>query len=260
MLAVPGIRIVLDWRDGWSVSMYSGYGGTVPPSKFKAIIAKTIECSATFLARGVVVCTPGLLEYHECIMPKFLSKKIRMIPNGHELTPSSLFSEKNKICFNDRLTATCIGKFSEYGVERSLYALKVISERYSRSHVFIRLIGSDPIANSKIVGVASVFKNLSIEICPRQNRDSVTESLKASHIAIAIIRDDEYELGTKVFDYVAMGVPILDVFDKKSKFRQYFSGCFDTDYDPLIARQRAEDYSRKSQLYRYGDILLEWFR
>ena len=242
MAALPGVRAVFDWRDGWSIGLRNGFGGTENPRRILALVAKTIELSAIVFASKIITCTPGLHAYHIRGLPDRLRKKIILAPNGHQI-------EINADCFQERslsqlpaLTLICAGKFGEYGIDQVRRTLTILRERYSRQNIVLRVVGSNRRGQDEINDLA---KSLDIDIQweGRKPYEKLLHDIRSADMAVSVLRDERYDFGTKIFDYVALGVPVLDAFTDRN-LREYFSGCFDTDYDPRIARKKASDFRR----------------
>src|SRR5690554_5920017 len=80
LFLVPGVRVILDIRDGWSIAMSSGYGGIAQVKPVKAFIARIIERLAIKRSLFTITCTPGLRYYLE----KISGRDIVLITNGVE--------------------------------------------------------------------------------------------------------------------------------------------------------------------------------
>lgn len=246
LLFVPGLSVTLDWRDGWSIAMATGYGGNRKLRPLRAIAVKTVEIIAIMLAKEVWTCTPGLFRHHCKRLPRFLRRKIRLVPNGHQMeVTAERFTE---FIPGERLTAVCAGKFAAYGVQEVLRILDTLAQRYPGRAIDIRVIGAPDEDRGAIL---DHIRDMSITVSweGRKPYDEIVKDLAAADLAVAVIRDQSYDFGTKIFDYIAAGTPIVDVFTDPD-FRAYFSGCFDTDYDPEIARRKAERFHRGEQMTR----------
>ncbi|TPG12972.1 hypothetical protein EAH87_17760 [Sphingomonas koreensis] len=150
------------------------------------------------------------------------------------------------------LTAICAGKFFVYGEGRVTHAIDTLAARYPNARITIRVIGS---AEGAKVGLDDYIakKQYRIELRWEQRKpyEMIVQDIANADIAIAVIRDQSYDFGTKIFDYVAAGTPILDLFSDR-EFRNYFSGCFDTDYDPQKAFGKALAFRREKQILAGG--------
>ncbi len=248
LLLFFGYKLLIDWRDGWSVSMKTGYGNTVPPQKIKSIFARGIELFSIIMAKKIVVCTQGLYLYHTKHISSKYAKKITIITNGHDLPINSDAFSDHELLEKSEIKAICIGKFAEYGNDKALMAINTLLERYPKATFKLQLIGANEEENLPVLEKASKSCRISISFEDRIPYDEVIERLKSADLAIAIIRDQSYDYGTKVFDYIACGKPILNIFEPSSNFRKFFSGCFDDDYDREIAFKKAKETIRKDQI------------
>ncbi len=239
----PFAKIVLDIRDGWSISMNSGYGGTSSKSPIKALIATKIEKLAIKISYLTVTCTPGLRDYLE----NTSKSKIELITNGitNERIELAKKAKSNIQKRNDsRLVFVCAGQFSEYGIGKVKILLKAIIRRYSDCLIEIILIGSD---ESKNNWLTDYFFALShgrgkVKILPRMNISEMYHVMAQADFGMVIIRDPSYDFGTKIYDYIALGLPVVNYFESPNSFTNYFDSCLDFPFGknrniPEISRE-----------------------
>lgn len=243
ILLLPLVNKTLDIRDGWSIAMKSGYGGTAPSSPLKAKLAQCMEILAFLLANRVIVCTPGLQKYYQSFIPHFLSKKLVLIPNGFEQAHRS---SRKPLPSTDTLQCICAGKFSEYGRNHVEKALLKLHERYPNREVALTLVGADAQSNNWIQDFINHHKmNINLVALSRKSSEELDRLLEKMDLGLAIVRNPEYELGTKAFLYISHGIPIFNYFDSSNPFTDFFSGYLDTDDGD---HQPISNLSRKNQI------------
>lgn len=231
LFMIPALKVFLDIRDGWSIAQADGYGGLVKRKKVKAWLSKKIERFAIVRAYLTVTCTLGLKEYLE----KISGSNIVLIPNGISSSRLELIQKKN--CPNhDRsnfdhsvITFVCAGKFSEYGIENAKMLLNVITRRYSGVNLKVKLIGSCPKRNAWVSNFFGRISNGrgSVDILPRASENELFSIMQGSNYGLVLLRDPGYEFGTKVYDYIALGLPIVNYFNEPNNFTRYFDACLD---------------------------------
>lgn len=252
----PFTRVILDIRDGWSIAMDSGYGGNFPCKPFKAKIARFVEKYAIRRSYLTITCTTGLQEY----LQKISGRKVFLIPNGVACDDFDIiFNIKNKIIkknASEELVFCCAGQFSEYGKRKVKNLLGVIAKRYSNRKLKIKLIGSDRKKND---WVAEYFQNLTagagvVEIMPRMNKYEMYAEMIGCDYGLSIIRDPNYEYGTKIYEYIALGLPVVNYFDRPNNFTNYFDACLDESFEKKAVLPEI----RRSVLIENALANIEW--
>lgn len=254
---LPFTRVVLDIRDGWSIAIASGYGGNVPIKNFRAKIARMIERWAIRRAFVAITCTTGLQDY----LQKISGRKVLLIPNGIGDDDFQLIEKvKNNFIINKvdgQVVFCCAGQFSEYGESKARKVLEVIAQRYAFSDsLIIRLIGCDPQKNQ---WACDFFKKLTngkgcVEILKTMQKQQLYEAMISCDYGISLLRDPDYEFGTKVFDYIALGLPVVNYFDSPNRFTDYFDGCLDVPFNGQVPPPEI----RRSVLIKNMLESLEW--
>lgn len=227
---VPGINVIFDVRDAWSLAMRTGYGGTVRSQHLKSAAAKIIETTAIRLSKLTITCTPGLYDDFS----KVCQDKIVLIPNGFSDEDARLVAEiKSKQSTGgtkkkqgSKIIAVCAGKFSEYGNDKVKRILSKLLIVYNGKHICVDLIGCDPTQNVWILDWLKHkgISNISINMLPLLPKRELYRRLIQADIGLTVIRDPTYDFGTKVFDYILCGLPVLDYFDSQNPFTSYFAG------------------------------------
>ena len=233
LLLLPFVNFILDIRDGWSISIASGYGGNAIKRPFKACIARKIERWAIKRALVTITCTNGLKTHLE----KVSGKSIILAANGISNEDLEIIQNiKSRTTFqknSNKILFVCTGKFSEYGHDKVMELLTKIAHRYSRSaDLVIRLIGCNKNENN---WVRNFFHEATggtghVEILPHMEKQTLFESVLECDFGLCVIRDPSYDFGTKVFDYIALGLPIVNYFDEPNNFTEYFDACLDVPF------------------------------
>lgn len=227
-------KIILDIRDGWSIAQATGYGRSVRKKPLKALITRFFERFMINRSFLTITCTPGLASYLE----KISSKPIILIPNGLsdnriELIENLKLKNKAHKKNQNELVFVCAGKFSEYGIDKVKKLLSTIYQRYINKQLTIKLIGSDKVNNN---WVSEYFKNETkgrgtAEILPRMNEEDLFTLMLNADYGLTIIRDPAYDLGTKIYDYIALDLPVINYFDEPNNFTDYFDACLDLPFN-----------------------------
>lgn len=245
LFLVPGLKIILDIRDGWSIAQETGYGGIDRVKPFKAKLTRIIERYMIHRAYLTIVCTNGLQDYFQ----KISNKEVLLIPNG-VLDEEYSFAQHLKSQFNsekhpEELIFCCAGQFSEYGVDKVKKLFYTVIERYKGKNIKFQLIGSDRQKNDWFIQFCSqAFNcNVTVEILPHMAREELYRVMIKANYGLVILRDPSYEFGTKVYDYLALGLPVINYFDTPNKFTNYFDACLDKHFSdeakqPEICRSK----------------------
>lgn len=233
---VPGIKVIFDIRDGWSVAMDSGYGGCVKRNPVKAFFARKIEKWAIKKSYFTITCTPGLKSYLENVS----GRSVHLIPNGVSNSDFEIATKYKRFKGNlknrsmlEPVILCCAGKFSEYGTEKVKGIVSMISTRYYDSDYIIKLFGSNRLENEWVVDYVNVLSKGRgrVEILDRLSKSELYKKMAECDVGVSVVRDPDYELGTKVFDYIALGLPILNYFYQPNPFTDYFNNYLDAPFD-----------------------------
>ena len=140
---------------------------------------------------------------------------------------------KKKERSKGELVFCCAGQFSEYGVEKVKKLCWTIINRYTDKKLKIQLIGSSKEKNLWLNEFLQEQSNgrAYLEILPRKNREELYEVMANADYGMPILRDPAYEFGTKVYDYIALGLPVINYFEKPNNFTNYFDACLDFSFN-----------------------------
>lgn len=213
-------KLIVDLRDPWSLSIIYGYGKrTSPLWSFKAKIALWIEHFAYKHSQEMWVCTQGMYQFYEKYFRD--SKKLRMIPNGYDGTLLTQHqAQKKNDLETERRTYICLGKFVEYGFENCHRIIKKIMDDSKQGNFKILLVGCEPQANRAYF--EKFYPEIQYQICDRVSYLKALQMASECDYGICLVRNEDYEYGTKVFDYIYLKLPILDIFDQNKNFYLYF--------------------------------------
>lgn len=249
---IPFVKLVFDIRDGWSIAMKSGYGNTVSPNLVKSYLASLLEFFFINRAALAITCTTGLQSYFK----NLTSKNILLITNGYNKIDYEIVQklksekfEKQQRIYN---MAVCVGQFSEYGNDKVKILLCKINKLNKKT--IIKLIGSNITKNLWLINWIKIndLSNIELIILPRMNRINMYQEILASDFGIAIIRDPNFDFGTKVFDYILCNKPIFDYFDNRNNFTAFFN-------DQLFSNNKLNfevNFFRNQLIEREKEILI----
>lgn len=228
----PRTKVILDIRDGWSIAQATGYGGTVKRKPFKAMVTRLVEKILIRRSCLTITCTNGLQKHLE----KVSGRKVYLIPNGlldedFEFAKKLKMQKKEKV--GDELVFCCAGQFSEYGSDKVKNLCQTIISRYPDKKIKLQLIGSSKEKNIWLDDflIEQSSGRAYLEILPRKNRKELYEEMAKADYGITILRDPSYEFGTKVYDYIALGLPVVNYFREPNSFTNYFDACLDVPFN-----------------------------
>lgn len=207
---LKGHRLFVDFRDPWSLNVKK------EPVSWKRFmrwnIAICIEKMAYSIAEKFIVCTPGMLYQYMDIFSD--DTKLFLALNGHEVDNNFLKSVKRKTI---PYKIVCLGKFLSYG-ERYLTEYEQLCDKLHDLNADYKIffIGADAETCSKFSNDAHV------NLLPKMSYKEAINFVSDAQMAILSIRDEDFDFGTKVFDYIALGITMYDCFDHKKTFYNFF--------------------------------------
>ena len=241
---------VVDFRDPWSLNIATNYGvNNVTLSlkqRIRLCISRTVEKFTYKTCQHFIVCTEGMERDYGRLFQD--SKKLRLITNGYDFYPevfSNISSQTHEIRF------VCIGKFAEYNKQKAAQILSAIKQYGILKKHRIRLIfiGSDRDQNEPLVSKAELYADW-YPLLPYQQALSIAAN---AHFGLCLVRNEKYEYGTKVFDYIGLGLPIFDYFEEDNNFRSYFRAYLSTEIGRIPIEDRLH-LSREQVFRRNMDV------
>lgn len=232
-------KIILDIRDGWSIAQKSGYGGTTRNNPLKSWITRKIERFLISRSYMTITCTPGLQYY----LSELSNKHIFLIPNGVSEQRLALIDSLKKSPKKEKELSgyvfVCAGKFSEYGEDKAKKVLNLICQRYKEGNLLIKIVGCDRLKNYWAV---DYFKRITsgrgeLRLIERVSTEKLLKTLMNADYGISIIRDPDYDFGTKVYDYIACNLPIINYFSKENNFTRYFDSYLDVPFSVDVQKR-----------------------
>jgi hypothetical protein len=241
-----GRNLIVDFRDPWSLNIKLSYGGKNKKiiDKIKYPIAVFIEKQVYNICRYFIVCTTGMSEEYAKLFKD--SSKIKVITNGHNLDINSLENKSNK--FNTKINFVCIGKFAEYSVEKAIKSLELI-KMFCNNNGYdykIHFIGSDKLINQNAIELSDGISKSKIKFYDRRTYDEAIKIAKKFDIGMCIVRNENLEFGTKIFDYIGLGLPVMGDFDKSENFYCYFKKVIVDNDIPTITLEDKIRYKREN--------------
>lgn len=222
-------RIVIDFRDPWSLNI---------EKKVIRFIARVFERISYFYCEHFIVCTPGMLERYENIFRD--RGKLKLIMNGFDFSPGKyLRSRKKATSCTERFI--CLGKFFEYSEDKALKVISLLEKRgrTNGNKSELILVGDNVRNMRNIMLQMRPLEHLVVHSVPRVEYHEALSLAAEATAAVIVIRNEDYDFGTKVFDYIGLGLPILDSFDHNKHFFQTFKE-FCIPYDGSFVRREPD--------------------
>ena len=229
---VPHLRIVQDYRDPWN-NVHDYQMERVGNAITKATML-TWEHLAVTVADSVVVVTEQMKRELEHLFSLPLDK-VQVIPNGFDREDyeecSPMLPQRGgeiRLVYLGSLGRGAKSRFG--GLEMLLEAVETLEEPLRSRFVFD--IYSER-ASGTIDSPRSADRRDRVHFHPMIPSDQVARALARAHVCLSINRiEDDYAVGTKVYDYMAMGKPIFQIAhggELAEKLRA--AGQFVTDYE-----------------------------
>jgi len=229
-----GKKIIVDLRDPWSFNL-------VPRTwkgRLSLLRARFVEKMAYRFCALFVVCTPGMEELYGGL---FKSRgKLRLVLNGYDFDPVEYASLPKKSGSDDE-RFVCMGKFFYYSAEKAKSILNLLEMRSARTgkKIELVLIGDETDRLEELRPSLPGLERVRLVSIGRLEYRSTLAYAAQSSGAVIIIRNEDFDFGTKIFDCIGLGLPVLDSFDHSKKFYSTF-GDFCVPFDGEFARRKPD--------------------
>lgn len=250
-------KVYVDFRDGWSINIRTGYGQENSRFCFlKYHIVLTLERFLYSISERFIVCTKGMAKEYRKIFGD--DKKIMLIRNGHEIE-----GEKLKcICGNmnkhqEMYKVVCAGKFLHdmpNGKSKIMSLYKRIKKE--KKYFKIYFIGTDEDTEKELSAIENII------FCERLPYDELINFIADSDLVLTAIRNEDFDYGTKIFDYIALGLPVYDWFNHDKDFYKEFNQFLVEGLDECkkINYDISGKYSRKEAFKSLVDVMVKGMR
>lgn len=248
------VNLIVDFRDAWSLNVKNGYGTGICRNKIKLKCIEYIERILYHKSYKFVVCTEGMYERYGNLLNDF--KKVVLVENGHEYELADLKKEKN-ITVSSNIFI-CIGQLFSYNFHKSIEIIKEINEFAVNNDIKVIFIGTDKLTQKYLID--NKFNiNFKVEFLGRVNYEKLKLFIKKADVGLLIIRDESIDYGTKVFDYIGLGVPLFSKFDCENNFYKRFKDYIINDLNniPKIKPDYEMKFSRRKQLEKLVEYIEE---
>ncbi len=245
-------KLIVDLRDPWSINIKTGYGNPLKKvNMLKLFLSQFIEKFTYNNCFQFWVCTPGMKEEYKKLFKG--AHKIRIVLNGFDVSREELEGYNNKLKLKDSeyITLVCLGKFAEYNEEKAEKILNKINEINGIKTIKLVFIGSNKEKNIDLI------KKYKLEyqtiFYPKMPYELALRIACKGHIGICLVRNEKFEFGTKVYDYIGLELPILDCFDEESNFKKQFNEYLVDNVESFSCSFNNKDRFRRKNIFK--DVL-----
>ena len=216
-------KLLIDFRDPWSLNIKNGYNQSVKVNKLKLFLSERIEKFSYKNCSSFIICTRGMYDgYHKLFK---CDKKLELITNGFDFETDKFEDESKFKGFN----VVCLGKFVEYDEEKSILVLEraLNMARFRNEELKLHFVGTDEVINLPVLKKLNLISNT--KFYPKMEYEEALKIAAKCNMALLVLRNENIEYGTKIFDYIGLGLPILDGFEENSIFRNEFNVFIEKD-------------------------------
>jgi glycosyltransferase involved in cell wall biosynthesis len=214
-------NVIYDFRDPWSFDMEYGYGGTKNKgSPLKVKIARLLEKRYYNSCEYFFVCSDGSYESYLKLFGN--DKKLKLVLNGYELSKKNTSCEEKSLKDSPAIKIVCLGRLLIHGKEKIEKAFHEIKQYRANNNLDVTLVfvGSEKNELIALTKKHGLYDNsIFFDKMPHQHAISIAS---CCDIGLCTVRDENLIHGTKIFDYIGLGLPVLDVFDKNKRLFNFF--------------------------------------
>lgn len=240
---IASVPFVIDFRDPWSFNyrrLMIRRGASLSLAA-RLFLSRCLEKRLYADCMRFWVCTPGMRQMYANLFDS--SEKIDLVPNGYRFNSRDLALPRDT---SDTVRLVCLGKFAEYGYNRAESVLEDIERRSRATHTPIELsfVGSGP-ETKKAVEELGLQDRTAFH--PRMPYIEAVRLAARADMGLCLMRDEQFDLGTKVFDYIGLGLTIYDSFQRSSNARRFLKPFLSSD---LTKKPRRPDWAKRERYQR----------
>jgi glycosyltransferase involved in cell wall biosynthesis len=205
---------VLDFRDSWSINHgFDGRGVGSWFGKAKQWLTGKLEKCAIHFASSVIFATSVLQQEYEELYPEYKSK-YQTIPNGYD--PND-FLDIEPVRIVDKTTLVLAGQFNIYA-PKAVSSLMEALKKLPNLH-FIYIGNEADVIREEAIAYSV---NKSVTTFPYLPYDEVLQYVAGADFAL-LATGMRNGMGTKIFDYLALGKTTLCLVPKGSVVTRQFA-------------------------------------
>lgn len=210
---IKGHNLFVDFRDPWSLNIKKEKNGF--KKYVRLCLSVLVERMVYAICKKFIVCTPGMFIMYASFFQD--ESKMSLVLNGHEIESNFLKHVIDNRINTETCKVVCVGKFLVYG-KSYLKKYKDLCEKLDKTYKNYRVyfVGTDKETEVLLEKEKNTF------FLPSMIYEEAMKFISDADLSIISIRDEEFDLGTKVYDYIALGIPIYDWFDHNKSFYLFF--------------------------------------